>query len=132
RKLPAAAQAARNAGALDLAAGWLRDHGDDQDIVRGAASLIAALQPDEAYLRNNILPLMDLKNSAELRSAASRLLGQPGNKWAVDPLLEILRQSAKQKDHAAWDAAQALGEIGDTRAIPTMIGVIAADNTYDT
>jgi hypothetical protein len=128
---PSAAQAARDAGALDLAAEWLKRHPDDADIVRAAQAIIAGVRPDEQYLRQTILPLLDSPH-AEVRSAAARLLGRKGNAWAVDPLLAALRESTRDKNGNGWDFATALGEIGDPRAIPPMIETIAADNTYNT
>jgi predicted esterase len=130
---PAARSAAIDAGALDLAARWLRDSAAKPDLVGGASHLIAALQPGEKYLRDVILPLLGAKHPMELRATAARLLARPENKWAVDPLLAVLRDSIQSDTkHLAWDVADALGEIGDPRAIPTMIAVIDADNTYDT
>lgn len=132
---PLAQQAAVQAGVLDLAARWLAEHGDNRDVVRGACAILRAVRPDEAYLRRVILPLTQKGNPTELRMAAVNLLGQKGNDWAVEPLMELLRQSlSDRKDRRTimWAAAGALGEIGDPRVIPAMIAVIGADNTYDT
>jgi predicted esterase len=128
---PSAAQAARDAGALDLAAGWMKSHADDAETVRAAEAIVAGVRPDEQYLRATVLPLLD-SDRAEVRSAAARLLGRKGNGWAVDPLLAALRASAHDKNGNAWDYAAALGEIGEARAIPPMIETIADDNTYNT
>ncbi|HYO09180.1 MAG TPA: hypothetical protein VER17_09425 [Tepidisphaeraceae bacterium] len=134
REIPAARAAAVDAGALDLAAAWLRDHVGDRDIVRGAAELLCPLGPDEMYLRRVVLPLLvDEATPSEALAAAADLLGRPGNAWAVEPLLDALRRALlTKKDHAGWTIAGALGEIGDPGAIPPMIAVIAADNTYQT
>lgn len=130
RDVPAAREAAVAAGALDVGAAWLRDHGGEEDAVRGAANLLAALQPSEPFLRNTVLPLLtDESRPAEVRDTAARLVGRPGNAWAVEPLLGALRT---MRPNHCWGVAGALGEIGDPRAIPDMIAVIAADNTYHT
>jgi predicted esterase len=135
-QLPAARDAAVKAGALDVATRWLREHADDRDIVSGARDLLTALKPDETYLKTVILPLLDAKNPPDVRTAAIQMLGRADNKWAVDPLLAMLRDSVTSQDKSRreviWDIAQALAEIGDPRAIPDMIAAIAHDNTYDT
>jgi predicted esterase len=133
-KSAAARKAAIEAGALDVALSWLRGYSKDQDIVRGAEYILRALEPDEKFLRENLLPMTRPDQPAGLRNAALEILGRKGNDWAIDPLLELLASSIKDKKQKrfASEIAQALGEIGNPRVIPTMIAVIAADNTYDT
>ena len=135
-RIPAARDAAVKAGALDVGTRWLREHGDDGDVLVGARDLIAALKPDEVYLKTVILPMLDAKNPPDIRRAAAQILGRPDNRWAVDPLLAVLRDAVTSKDKSRrsmiWDIAQALAEIGDPRAIPDMIAAIAHNDTYDT
>jgi dienelactone hydrolase/HEAT repeat protein len=137
-RIPAARDAAIKAGALDVATTWLRQHADDRDgdVVVGARDLLTALRPDEAYLKSVILPMLDANNPAEMRRAAIQVLGRADNRWAVDPLLAVLRETVTSTDKGRrsmiWDVAQALAEIGDPRAIPDMIAAIAHDDTYDT
>ena len=117
----AARDAAVQAGALDVALRWLREHGDDRDIVRGAGEIISAIHPDEAFLRQNVLPLTAKNNTTEVRYEAILALGAKGNNWAVEPLLDLLKGSlADSKDRRLiiTAIAQALAEIGDARAIP--------------
>jgi predicted esterase len=51
----------------------------------------------------------------------------------VDDLLKMLERRYLAGDRTGlWQMAKAIGEQGDPRAIPTLIGFIEADNTYDT
>ena len=135
-QVPAARDAAVKAGALDVATRWLRDHHEDGDVVAGARDLLTALKPDEGFLKAVILPMLDAKNPPDARRAAVQTLGRADNKWAVDPLVAVLRESVTAKDKERrgmiWDVASALADIGDPRAIPDMIAAIAHDDTYDT
>jgi dienelactone hydrolase len=135
-QIPAARDAAVRAGALDVAVDWLRQFPSDGDVVVGARDLLTALRPDETYLKRVIVPMLDEKNPIDVRRAAVQTLGRGDNKWAVDALLAVLRESVtsndKDKKHMIWDVASSLSDIGDPRAVPDMIGAIAHDNTYDT
>ena len=136
--IPQARDAAINAGGLDLAALWMAQHAGDEEIVRAARDLLVALKPDEAYLKRVILPmLLDDRQPTHVRRAAVDALARPDNKWAVAPLLRVLRDSVTASNHddrrdLIWGVAIALSEIGDPGAIPEMIAAIAHDNTYDT
>jgi predicted esterase len=135
-RLPAARDAAVKAGALDVATRWLREHAGDDDVRDAGGELLVALKPDEAYLKAVVLPMLDGANPTEVRRAAVQALGRPDNRWAVDPLVAVLREVVTSKDKNCrlliWDVASALGDIGDPRAIPDMIAAIAYDDTYDT
>jgi predicted esterase/HEAT repeat protein len=60
-------------------------------------------------------------------------LGEPGNP-PTDELISIAikRFKADGAGHDLWSIAQRLGEQKDSKAIPTLIAMIEADNTYDT
>ncbi len=95
---------------------------------------LRALRMDEAWLRAHVLPIITSNSDGELRSAAIRLLGAPGNTWAVEPLIQILADATAQPNgrDAIWMTAAALGDVGDFRAIPPLIGALAADNVAPT
>lgn len=59
-----------------------------------------------------------------------RYLAEAKAEWAVLPLIKRLGETKERG--ALWNIATSLGELGDPRAIPAMIAVIEADNTYDT
>lgn len=109
---------------------WL----DSDDAERRTVGLrwLDSMKLDEAYLRDRIFPIVQhhtQRDSHEVEGAV-RLLGQPGNDWAVDALLNVLL-NPREGTSRFFGTSMALAEIGDPRVIPTMIAVIAADNTYD-
>ena len=99
-----------------------------------AVKLLAALRPTEADARADFLPLLAPEVSDAVRSAAVEALRRAGNTWAVGPLLDSLVAESARPDQKTlvWNLAGVLAGIGDPRAIPTMIAVIARDDTYDT
>jgi predicted esterase len=132
-KMKGAQDAMKAAGADKLALEWLIENPTNREISTGATSLIMATKPDEAFLRSKILPLLAKDQPMRLRESAVTILGRSGNKFAVEPLMEVLKSAVMdKKKELIWPTAQALAELGDVRAIPTMIAVIAADDTYDT
>ncbi|HEY3242256.1 MAG TPA: HEAT repeat domain-containing protein, partial [Phycisphaerae bacterium] len=128
-------QVALDAGALDVFSGYLSDGTATPQELSAVGSALMALHPPESYLRNLTLPRTGRGTPMNVRLEAIRLLGTPQNKWAVDHLEQLLVQCLADPDelkHIAHSIVQALAAIDDPRVIPTMIGVIAADNTYDT
>lgn len=71
------------------------------------------------FLRDRILPIA--RTRPALRSAALRALGRPGAVWAIDALLPWL---VHEDEEAALAAAEALGGIGDSRAVPALVGAM--------
>lgn len=61
---------------------------------------------------------------------ALRSIGDNRLPETTETLLKKLQEEYPKRK--VWDYARALAEIGDPRTIPTMIGVIDADNSYDT
>jgi len=106
------------------------------DLAQNALQAIAELPPDEAYLRRVVLPLARSASSVEVRVAAVASLGKPECAWALDFLEKTLQESLEKTEPAArivaWKAASGIAGIGEPRSIPLLIGVIDADNTYDT
>ncbi len=112
---------------LDLFEG---DH-QDRNLNRGVAELIPALQPDEQVICRRFVPLI----GDERRGArAVRLLGRCKARCAVEPIVMAMKSQLKTREgrRHLHDSASALAEIGAVEAIPTMIAIIDADNTYDT
>ncbi len=139
--VPAARQAAVDAGLLPILERWVADmkpgaRRDGSELAKAAVSVIGGLKPGEAYLRRVVVPLVAKDKPLELRMAAISALGGKENAWAIDLLLEILKSSLEEDEHylgfIARYAAEALATIGDPKVIPTMIAIIDADNTYNT
>lgn len=116
-------------GILPILDGWLHAMDASNDVIDGVFSAYRSLKPDESYAREKIFPLMDSDND-RLRAAAMRYLAEAKAEWAVLPLIKRLGETKERG--ALWNIATSLGELGDPRAIPAMIAVIEADNTYDT
>jgi hypothetical protein len=107
--------------------------GGDPELAQTALQWIAELGASESQLRRTALPVIEapeLYDSSTLYSAWSAL-GQKGNTWAVEPVLTAM-QRIPPSDGAYYGAASALGDIGDPRAIPTLIGMIVAEDGYAT
>ena len=118
-----------DAGILPILDGWIRDPKASDDVIDGVFSAFHSLKPDDGFVREKIFPLMD-SDHERLLSAAMRYLGEAKAEWAVLPLIKRLGETKERG--ALWNIATSLGELGDPRAIPAMIAVIEADNTYDT
>jgi len=117
-----------------IVAGLSGDLGSpDADTRARALDLLGLVELDEAYLRANVLPLLEarFRETPEAIGAAAALVGKPGNDWAVDPLLDALGER-RIIDGASFDVARALAEIGEARAIPRMIAIINAHDGYET
>ncbi len=108
------------------------------DPVCQAITLFVALDPGEAELRRAILPLIGRGHTQEVRCSAIYNLGSPKSRWAMEPLRRLLvgamYDEADREEGVIilFMAAKALAAIGDPTVIPSMIGVIDADNTEDT
>lgn len=125
-------------GALALVAEWLEcPEFRDGDFSLGvvAFSWVESLQPDEAWMREYVLPYVDHPDEGIAIGALSAF-GGPSNAWAVPEILEALARAKVGSDDlpnfAISVGARALAEIGDPAAIPAMIGLIAANPCYDT
>lgn len=130
-------QAANEAGMPDLIERWLKSPPTSEKGRRMLAAMISSVSADEAFLRGVILPAARQNENSDVRGAALRALGKPGNEWALQPLLDTLIQDYKRHGTAGrtvdyFAMGTALGELGDPRAIPTLIGVIQDDNSYET
>lgn len=141
REVPEARKAALDAGLLKTLERWLVtvEAGASREEAAFAAKTITAiglLKPGEIELRRLVVPRLAEDRPVEVRTAAASALEGEENAWAVDLLLDNLKASLDRGDKSLridmWTIAGTLASIGDPRAIPTMIAVIDADNTYDT
>ncbi|MCP5116836.1 MAG: HEAT repeat domain-containing protein, partial [bacterium] len=81
-----------------------------------------------------VVPLMAAGQPTKIRTAAIGALADPQNAWTVNILLEAVKDSTASKDRPRIGraAAETLAKIEDARAIPTLIGLIDADNSAGT
>lgn len=116
----------------DLLRGWIAA-GDTADLAAQGLRLLQQLSPSESYLRLSALPIITNPNAydAALLEAAWDALAQPGATWATEPILQSMLQ-VPAESLQYFSASRALAEIGDPTAIPTMIAMIVADDSYAT
>ncbi|MBI2921562.1 MAG: HEAT repeat domain-containing protein [Planctomycetes bacterium] len=79
---------------------------------------------DGEFCRRTLLPAMEGRPG--LRAAVLRALGRPGAAWAVDVISPRL---ADPSDDVVLAAAEALGQIGDRRAVPALVAALHADTS---
>jgi len=105
----------------------------ERDLRRAAWMWLERAQPDEAYLRRVVAPVLfrARRGDGEGMAWAARLLSATRQPWAIDLLLEALHE-VPLATLDTFGLGQALGQAGDRRAIPHLIGAIAADDTYST
>ncbi len=92
-----------------------------------AYQIIRNLHPDEEYIKRVIMPLTDARVDTAVRYQALSALGSEQNTWATAPLMKMM--IAEYPDAAAEIIGQTLGQIGDPHIIPTLISIMATDNT---
>lgn len=141
REIPEARQAALEAGLLLTLQRWAWS-ADSQaseqgnELAERALHVIGHLQLEQDQLSRFVVPFLAKENPADVRVAAMRAFEDRKHVWAVDVLLDVLKGClvGREEDFRSttWEAAMALGRIGEPKAIPVMIGVIDADNSYDT
>jgi RNA polymerase sigma-70 factor (ECF subfamily) len=141
RALPEVRRALLDAGLLPTLGRWAwgatnQSPRAEIERVAHAVSTIGRLNPGEAELRRVVVPLLARENPLEVRAAAIGALEGRQNAWAIDLLLDVLKESLKEEDGSfktiVGAVAGTLASFDDPRVIPTMIAVIEADNTYDT
>ena len=94
---PAARRAALDAGLLRTLARWAStaDAGspkEDIELAAHALQVIGELKPGEAELRRVVVPLIARDKPQEVRGAAISALGGKENAWAIDLLLDALKE----------------------------------------
>ncbi len=138
---PAARRAALDAGLLRTLARWAStaDAGspkEDIELAASALQVLGEIKPGEAELRRVVVPLIARDKPLMVRGPALSALGGKENAWAIDLIIDALKESIEQggtnKGAPLWGAAMTLASYDDPSVIPTLIAFIDADNTYDT
>jgi RNA polymerase sigma-70 factor (ECF subfamily) len=141
KEIPEARPAALDAGLLRTLARWASgaeagSSGEDIQLASQALRVIEYLQPGEAELRRVVVPLLARDKPPGIRNAAISALDGKENAWATDLVLDVLKRSLEEMGPSnrlvLRGAAGTLATHGDPRVIPTMIGLIDADNTEET
>jgi erythromycin esterase len=122
----------------DVAARWLAEPAISEAVAKAALTAIQLAEPDEAYLRHVVLPLLSSPHPTSVCAAAIQCLADPQYQWTTQPLLEALKRAVLADEPDAgtssmiWSIAMALGRRNDAAVIPTLIGLIDYDNDYVT
>jgi predicted esterase len=107
----------------------------DESIAAQALQTAGNLNFSDEQAQAVFLPRIGAENSPAVRAAAVRALGRIPRPWALEPVLTNLIEVVLHgpgDGMLIWAAAQCLAATGSPRVIPTMIGLIEADNTYST
>ena len=102
-----------------------------EGVASTAAFSLAYIPVDEAFANEKIVPLLNDGPVSQFL-AASTIIGRFKSDWAVDALLEALIRHRAAEPEILWSMVHGLAAQDNPRAIPTMIAVIDADNTYNT
>jgi hypothetical protein len=114
----------KSAGLLAAAEDWLAGNEMRRAERETLHAWIRNAEPDETFLRRFYLPaLADVEH--EMFAPACLALGDPRHRWALPALLEVYRRAVHRFHFEV--ISEALGRMGDLRAVPTMIAVLAAD-----
>jgi HEAT repeats len=107
-----------NDKAIDLLIGALARH---DGVARAAARELGRLSHPKSFG-----PLIALLEQADVRQSAAEALVRIGAQ-AVEPLMAALKSA---QPAGRQEAAQVLGEIGDKRALDSLIEIVQADDNY--
>ena len=114
-----------DAGLLRLIEGWLV--GGDSQLSSRALSWASEFDPDEAWLRNHVVPLLQAGPEDELVHGAANALGKEGNAWAIPLLFDSFLALPAEARPTGYSQMRALADIGDPTVIPKMIAILVAD-----
>lgn len=96
--------------------------------------LAATLGADESFLQRHAVPLLRVPDemSDELRDSVYSALARCRAAWVGEALVGAMLATSPARDGSYYGVADAIAEHGDPSAIPVMIGMIEADDTYKT
>lgn len=124
-------EAIASSGLPDLLGNLAR--GNDPRAAVQALNAASGLPLGDAWLRDVALPLLKTANTWEVTEAAAGVLSRSGSEWALKPLLDTLTESVYSTNHhLGFSLTTDIAAIKSPKAIPMMIALIEAENTYDT
>lgn len=107
----------------------------DESLAAQALQTAGQLDFNDEQAQAIFLPRISADSAPAIRGAAMRALARTARPWALDPVLTNLTDVVLRGPGDAmliWGAGQCLATIGSPRVIPTLIGLIEADNSYNT
>jgi len=108
-------------------------NGSDAKAVALSLDTASRIPLGDEWRREVALSRLDSNNSWEVREAAARVLGRSESEWALQPLLDTLSERTYSTNRLPiFSLAQSLADLRSPKAIPTMIALIEAENTYHT
>lgn len=113
---------------LETAGSWLSADGSP-NLTSQIIQFLRIIRPDEQFMRKYALPLASKDNPPNIREQAISLFASPDSKWATDTLLKMFVE--EYPEPITSTLGMVLSQIGDPRIIPTMIGMLEADNTRE-
>ena len=129
RDLPRAREAALDAGWAGVLGGWLAG---DEAAMQAAMRLSSGMLVRRADLERYVVPLLGPENHGALRGWAAATLGDARAEWSVGAILDSVRASLGSVDDLRAilpPMSRALAALGDSRAVPVLIGAIEAEGT---
>ncbi len=129
RDIPAARAAALDAGWADVLGAWLLS---DEATMQAAMRLSSGLLSRREDLEKHVVPLLAPEHHAALRGWAAATLGDARAEWAVDAILDAVRESLASTDDLRAilpPVSRALASLGDPRAVPVLIAALEAEGT---
>lgn len=124
RASPAVQRAASEAGVLDVIADRLV--GVDQAPAAGLLRIVGELDADPAWIKTHVVPLVR-NEDAYVATEALRVLGDPG--LVLAEIKRRLYAATGPRGSDLRPLSMLLAELKAARAIPTLIGLIDADNS---
>ena len=89
----------------------------------GAVKVLANIKDNSAV--NTLLHCLNNKNeNYKLRLSCAEALGKIGDKYAVTPLTDVLKDDNEHSVYLKESAAFALGMIGDKNAVDTLVNIL--------
>ncbi len=131
RSSNARALAVKN-GLLTVCEHRLTDANATPQIKAAILDMLQNFDLPNATLDKVILPAATQSQDDETQFRAYRLLAKAGYAPGYAPLLRALIAAVQKQSNATTSLAQCVGDYGRPEAIPTLIGLIAADNNSDT
>ncbi len=121
----------RDGGAFEIAHEWWIDPEESADMRVAALQFVTLLKPDIEYLVAHVVPAINAEERlpGELFHTAAHTLGTVKHDATLDALLSAIENTPYKRRW--WPLATAVAAIGNARAVPFLIGVVEADNTYD-
>ncbi|MHC4471169.1 MAG: hypothetical protein ACYS99_09420 [Planctomycetota bacterium] len=122
----------REAGILDLIEGYLGSPETRSWVVVPAFRWFRELMLDEERMAGIVVPLLagPAARDGRFLSLMCGELGRPQHRWAVGPLLGLVKGSSEISAGSYAEVVAAIGDIGDKRAIPVLVGVISEESAH--